>query len=626
MLVAQWQNARTRDCLVTAQAAAPSNGASPLPATPSPYAVLRNRSFRRIWTAQLISTIGDALTSLAAGIIIFKVTGSALSVGFMLMATAVPTLVVGLIAGVVVDRYDRKKIMVSADLIRAGLVSTLPFLVPHSAIWLYVIVALSSSVTQFFSPANESVLPEIASEDELGAANSIMAIAQFGSTAVGFAAAGFLATTNSIELVFFIDAATFLFSALMISLVKINKLEVTEHTTLGEQIRNIGYGAKYIWNTPILRSLNLVRIPVLISFGLQNVLLLPFATRALHANSFQYGLQEGLTSLGFVAGSLLMARWADRLREGQWLTLSFLAMGLMGLAYSFQSMVWAAIALIAISGIMNAPSFVAGRLINQRNTPREARGRVFSTSYVVRDVVFLVGMGLAGLADLIDVRVLFAVASLIVIGAGLLAAVLPGLGQPAAEWRRGLALLRGAAQAPGLGAGRPATVADFDMLVGKLPVLGRLDRRDRDAIVARGRILDAATGTSVMRAGEKGNAAYFVVAGSLVAGLAAEGETRRTLSTMGPGDIVGEIATLTGSNRTADVVAEEPSTLLEIPPDLLRQLMASPEFGQLVLSKMTERLARTATIGDLPRFGGIDHRTLRQLRAESGPVEEAAST
>src|ERR1700674_4745789 len=209
---------------VTAAAAA-------VPAQPSPYAVLRNRSFRRIWTAQLVSTVGDALTSLAAGIIVFRITGSALSVGLMLMATAVPTLVVGLIAGGGVDRYHRKRIMVSSDLIRAGLVASLPFLVHQSVIWLYVIVMLSSSVTQFFSPANESVLPEIASEEELGAANAIMAIAQFGSTAVGFAAAGFLATTNSIELVFFIDSLTFLFSATMIGLVRIAPLVVTEHTT-----------------------------------------------------------------------------------------------------------------------------------------------------------------------------------------------------------------------------------------------------------------------------------------------------------------------------------------------------------------------------------------------------------
>jgi CRP-like cAMP-binding protein/sugar phosphate permease len=604
----------------------PVTAAAALPAQPSPYAILRNQPFRRIWTAQLVSTIGDALTSLAAGIIVFNITHSALSVGLMLMATAVPTLVVGLIAGVVVDRYDRKKIMVASDVVRAMLVVTLPFLVHQSVIWLYVIVMLSSSVTQFFSPANESVLPEIASEEELGAANAIMAIAQFGSTAVGFAAAGFLATTGSIELVFYIDSLTFLFSAAMIGLVKIAPLEVTEHTTLREQIRNIGFGAKFIWNTPILRSLTIVRIPVLLAFGMQNVLLLPFALRALHATEFEYGLQEGLTSVGFVIGSLAMARLADRLREGQWLFLSFIAMGLMGLVYSLQSMVWIAIALIAISGVLNAPSFVAGRLINQRNTPREARGRVFSTSYVLRDVVYLTGMGLAGLADLFDVRILFVVSSLAVIGAGLICSVLPGLGLPAAEWRRSISLLRGAATATGLAIGRAPTAADLDALGSYLPALSGLTPRDRDAIVSRGRIREAATGAAVMRVGDKGEAAYFVLDGKLVAGTAAAGGPRRTLSTMGPGEIFGEIATLTGSARTADVVAEEPSTLLEIPADVLRQVMATPGFGQLVLSKMNERLTRSASLSDLPRFGGQDRATLRRLRREAAASQAATAS
>ena len=608
--------------------AAQATPTPPIPATPSPYAVLRNRSFRRIWTAQLVSTIGDSLTYLAAGIIVYRITGSALSVGLMLMATAVPTLVVGLIAGVVVDRFDRKKIMVISDIIRAGLVASLPFLVsldrPGSEMWLYVIVALSSSVTQFFSPANESVLPEIASDEELGAANAIMAIAQIGSTAIGFAAAGFLATTKSIELVFFIDAATFLFSATMISLVRIKPLEATEHTTLGEQIRNIGYGASFIWRTPILRSLNIVRIPVLIAFGMQNVLLLPFAIKVLHANEAQYGLQEGLTSIGFVIGSLLMARWADRLREGQWLVLSFLAMGAMSLAYSLQSMVWTAIILVSVSGLMNAPSFVAGRLINQRNTPREARGRVFSTSYVLRDVVYLGGMGLAGLADVFPVQTVFFVSSLVVIGAGLIAGVLPGLGLPAAEWRRSIALLRGAASAPGLAIGRAPTAADLVTLGSYLPALSGLTPHDRDTIIARGRIREAATGTAVMRLGEKGEAAYFVLEGKLVAGVAGAEGTRRTLSTMGPGEIIGEIATLTGSTRTADIVAEEPSTLLEIPADVLRQLMAAPQFGALVLSKMSERLARSASLSDLPRFGGQDRATIRRLEREAAAVAGGA--
>jgi MFS family permease len=588
-----------------------------LPVQPSPFAVLRKRAFVYVWSAQLVSTIGDALTSLAAGIIVYRLTGSALSVGLMLMASVVPALVFGLVAGVVVDRYDRKRIMIGADLLRAAVVFTIPFLVSVHIAWLYVAVIVSASITQFFAPASDSILPEIATEEELGAANSIMAIAQFGSTAVGFALAGLLASSRSIDVVFWIDSATFVFSAVMVSLVRIAPLLVEELTTMREMIRNITFGARFILRTPILRSLNAVKSPVTVAFGLQNALLLPFAIKALSATEFEYGIQEGLTSVGVVIGSLLMARYSDRLREGQWLVLSWVGMGCFSALYALQSSVWVAIVLISISGLLNAPSFVAGRLINQRHTPREMRGRVFSTSGVISSVLFLVGMGLAGLADVIDVRLLVLACSMVVVVAGLVTALLPGLGQPAAEWRRAIGLLRGAGSAPGMSYGRPASVSDLEMLLGYVPSLAGLPPRDREALVTHARVRDAAAGTAIIRAGDASDSAFFLLGGRAVAGLFRDGEERRTLSAMTAGDVFGEITALTGGTRTADVVAEEDCTLLEVPAETFRRLVTVPEFSQLVRDKMTERLARTASLADLPRFSGIDQGALRLLRTET---------
>src|SRR5512143_3584607 len=86
------------------------------------FAVFRNRAFTILWIGQLVSGMGAALTTLASSIVVFRLTGSALSVGLMLIATAGPTVLVGLLAGVFVDRYDRKRILVAADALRAVLI------------------------------------------------------------------------------------------------------------------------------------------------------------------------------------------------------------------------------------------------------------------------------------------------------------------------------------------------------------------------------------------------------------------------------------------------------------------------------------------------------------------------
>src|SRR5512138_2474604 len=122
----------------------------------STFSVFRNRAFRFLWVGHLISGMGSALTTLAASILVFRLTGSVLSVGLMLISTAGPSIVVGLIAGVFVDRYDRKRIMLISDLLRAMLIAFIPWLIQFDIIWLYIVVALSSAITQFFDSAHAS--------------------------------------------------------------------------------------------------------------------------------------------------------------------------------------------------------------------------------------------------------------------------------------------------------------------------------------------------------------------------------------------------------------------------------------------------------------------------------------
>ena len=593
---------------------APATAPAPL----TPFAVFRNRNFSLIWTGELVSTMGSALTSLAASILVYRLTASALSVGLMLMATAAPSLLVGLFAGVLVDRFDRKAIMIISDLARAVLVFLIPFLVPHGIAWLYVIVLVCSAIGQFFDPAHESVLPEVATEPELAAANSLMAISSFGATAVGFAASGLIAGATDIRWAFFLDAASFVFSAACIFLIRIKPMLAEGETSAAVVVKNLKAGLDKLFDTPILRSLFTSHVPTLIAFGMGNALLLPFAMRALKATTFEYGLQEGLTSVGFVVASLLFAGIFDRMREGAWLALGLFGMALAGMAYSFSHSVPLAILFVTISGFCNSPAAVARRLVIQRNTPREMRGRVNSVFFVSRDVLMLIGMAVAGLADFMDIRLLYFLGALLILGGVVMVMVMPGLRQDRAAWRQALSLLKAAPAASALSAGRMAVPADLDALVGLLPPLGSLSARERSDFIRDAHVVEAAAGATILRSGETGDQAYFILAGRAVAGFAPQPGNYRSLSTMLPGDYFGEIAALTGAARTADVVAEEATSLLQVPAKAMRSLMGNPALSALFLAKMTERLGRTS-IKELPRFVGVEQQDARELRSQ--PVE-----
>ncbi len=137
------------------------------------------------------------------------------------MVTAIPSLVVGLLAGVYVDRHDRKQIMIGTCLVQAVAVGLIAVVISIEAIalpGLYVLLLCNAGVKQFFDPAHDSLIPEIASDEELASANSFLSIASFGSTAIGFAGAGLLAGSVGLTWAFIIDAAAFLFAAGCIAL------------------------------------------------------------------------------------------------------------------------------------------------------------------------------------------------------------------------------------------------------------------------------------------------------------------------------------------------------------------------------------------------------------------------
>jgi CRP-like cAMP-binding protein len=592
------------------------------------FAVFRRRDFTLLWLAQLVSTAGSALTDLAAGIFVWRATGSALAVGLTLMVTAVPSLIVGLLAGVYVDRHDRRRIMIATCLVQAVVVGLIAVAIGIDAIalpGLYLLLLTNAGVKQFFDPAHDSLIPEVATDEELAAANSFLSIASFGSTAVGFAGAGLLAGSVGLTWAFAFDAASFLFAAGCISLMRRYPMpKPDDDPSVGVIIANLKSGMSTLFGTPIIRSLLVVGALMFFSFGLWNVLLLPFVLKTLQATEFQYGLQEGLTSVGFVIGSFFMARFSKLLPEPAWIIVAMAGMGVAGVLYGLSTEIGVAILLVMVSGFFNSPSSVARSLLLQRNTPREMRGRVFSSFFVMRDVVFLFGMAAAGLADRFDIRLLIILASsLLFVSAGF-TLIAPGLG--VSTWRAAAARLRAAGAAPALATNpvRVATQADFDRLADRIATFAQLSPERRSMFLKDATVRDVPAGTRIVEHGDIATSAYFILDGSTTAGIPVENGFRG-LSTMIAGDFFGEIAALTGSPRTADVVADVGTTLLEIPAATLRSLMIDPTISALVLPKLAERVART-TSADLPRLAGLDQADLRDLRTPRPPVEAAPRT
>ena len=590
---------------------------------PSMFAVFRRRDFSLLWLAQLISTAGSSLTDLAAGIWVYRETGSALAVGLTLMATAVPSLVVGLLAGVYVDRHDRKRILVVTCLIQSVIVGFIALTVEmDSIVGLFVLILLNAGVKQFFDPAHDSLIPEMASDEELSSANAFLSIAAFGSTAIGFAGAGLLASTVGLTWAFILDAASFVICAVLISLMGRYPMPVPdEEASVAVIIANLKVGIGTLFGTPVIRSLFIVGAFMFVAFGLWNVLLLPFSIQELKATEFEYGLQEGLTSVGFVAGSLLMARFARLLPEPAWIVVSLIGMGIAGIAYALSTEIGPAILLVTISGLLQPPSSVSRSVLLQRHTPREMRGRVFSAFYVMRDVIFLIGMAGAGLADIVDIRLLIIVASSLLFVSAAFTLVAPGLG--ITTWRAASARLTAAMDgAPALTAVpvRAATLADFDRLAVRLGTFARLSPEQRSAFVADATVREVPAGTMIVAHGDVASSAYFVLEGAAAAGIPEPDGGYRGLAIMRAGDFFGEIAALTGSPRTADVVAEEDTSLLEVPAAALRATMIVPEIQRLVFSTLTSRLLRTES-ADLPRLAGLDQESLRDLRTPRPTVE-----
>jgi CRP-like cAMP-binding protein len=196
--------------------------------------------------------------------------------------------------------------------------------------------------------------------------------------------------------------------------------------------------------------------------------------------------------------------------------------------------------------------------------------------------------------------------------------ILPGLGQPAAEWKRTLSLLRGAEAAPRLGAGRTATRSEVDRFIGHMPEMAGMSAVERQQLASQTFVAEAPGGKIVVYRGETSDMAYFILKGSVAAGYIKD-DDYVIASYLREGDFFGEIAALTGAARTVNIITEEESEFLIIPSKVMQQLAKQYDgLRQVFYTTMAQRLSKI----ELPRGISLDQQLLRELRTNLPVVGE----
>src|SRR5262245_34175573 len=173
--------------------------------------------FRSLWLAQVISLTGDWFNTIASVIIVNRYAASGLAVGGLFIARALPPFLLGPVAGVVADRFDRRKVLILSDVLRAGIVLGFLLVDRPERLWLlYVLTILQFSVSTFFEPARAALVPALVENDELLKANTLASVTWSAMLTLGGAIGGLTASLFGVRVSLIVDASSFLVSAILV--------------------------------------------------------------------------------------------------------------------------------------------------------------------------------------------------------------------------------------------------------------------------------------------------------------------------------------------------------------------------------------------------------------------------
>jgi MFS family permease len=405
--------------------------------------VFRIRDFSLIWFAGLISVAGDFAFVIALPIHIYKLTDSTLATAGAFAVSVVPGIVLGSIAGVLVDRWDRKRTMIWADLGRAGLLSLL--LIPGAADRLWVIYLISAgvgSVGQFFGPAENAIVPRLVKSEQLATANALNSLNYDLGRLAGPALGAGLYAATSLGGVALIDAISYLGSAVCIAAVAADGRPLIAAVVDGggTLLRRMATE----WRdglTIVRRHRGLAGLFLQTAFaGLAegffiSLALAPLILKVLGGSDAQVGWITSAQAVGGIIAGVVIARAAHRFAP-RWLLIGgMIGLGAADLGFynanrfagTGTNAVLIAMGFMMLAGFPAVASGTGGTTLLQNWTEDSYRGRVFGARRAVTGLATLIGLAVAGVfGDLIGIQTTVMFGSVLLIAGGfVMAALLP---------------------------------------------------------------------------------------------------------------------------------------------------------------------------------------------------------
>jgi len=377
--------------------------------------VLRHRGFRRLFIAQTISRWGDTFNAVALVIVVFQITNSGINVSGVVALEIAPVLLLGFVAGTVVDRLPRRQVMIAADLGRAMIAALVAF--NSDQLWaLYCAAFGLAALTVFFNPAASSLLPSLVDDNELVAANSAVWSAAVLSQIVLAPLAGAVVVTLGASAAFGINSVTFIASAIALSGLRSPPIESVER---GSRRAEIVEGIQIIRNSRLLGTLAAVQGLAALSAGATSALLVVLAERHLHIDATGFGLLLAAIGVGAGVGPLVLQRYVTDVRQPLLLFGPYILRGLVDLILAAVSNFAVAVVSLGFYGIGTSTGNVTYNTVLQTTTPDRFRGRVFAFYDIVWQTGRLISIGAGGiLADQLGIRGVYIMGGLLLLAAG----------------------------------------------------------------------------------------------------------------------------------------------------------------------------------------------------------------